>query len=131
VSARIIDLSSLVPEDIQVRLEKDGELYPLPPDIPIPDYLAIAGAIETLDQGAPAEAVDKLGDIYDRVMDLFRIRTPDIEDLPIGPRRLGELIIQVYGEVDATEEKSAARPPRRAGTRSSSPRPRRKSGSST
>lgn len=127
--ARIVDLSNLVPEDIQVRLEKDGPLYALPPDIPIPDYLEMARVIEGLDETDPAETMNQLEDLYERVMDLFRIRNPDIEDLPIGPRRLGELILRLYGEAEGVEEKPA-RPPRPAGTRSSSRKPRRKSGSS-
>lgn len=127
MAQRIIDLDAVVPENVAVRI--DGETYELPPDIPIPDYLAIARTIEALDSARPEDAVNQMGDIYERVLDLFRINSPEIEDLPIGPRRLGELILQIYGE-GGEEEKPARPTPRRNGTRSSSPRPRRKSGSS-
>lgn len=121
---RIIDLDAVVPEDIVVKLtvEEDGRSverkYPLPSDIPIPDFLRIARTLDSLTNLGADEAAEALEDAYELVLDLFRIKSPSLESLPIGPRRLLALIVQVYGEEDTPEPDRPTR--RRNGTRSTS-----------
>ncbi len=133
--ARIIDLDEVLPADVVVRIE--GAEYPLPADVPVPDYLAIARLIDELESAEAQEQspVDRLEELYERVLDLFRLKTPDLKELPLGPRRLGELVLQIYGEEpDEPAANGAERPTRPAapaGTRStkSRPRPRRSASS--
>lgn len=122
MAQRIIDLDAVVPDSIGVRI--DGEVYELPGDIPVPDFLAIGRLLEDLGEENPDQAGDALQQLYDRTLDLFRIHQPDLEELPIGPKRLGTLIVELYTEAAEEDEgKEQAAPPRRnrsAGTRSTS-----------
>lgn len=130
---RIIDLDAVVPETIGVKI--DGEVFELPGDIPVPTFLAIGRLLEDLG-GEPEDAGNALEDLYERTLELFRVHQSDLEELPIGPKRLGTLIVELYTEAaEADEGKDEAPPPSRrngsSGTRST-PRKRttRKSASS-
>lgn len=116
---RIIDLDLVAPETIGVRIQ--GQVYAVPGDIPVPDYLAIAKLMDEIGEGDGEESGRTLERLYEQVLDLFRICQPDLEDLPIGPQRLGALVVELYATVDEPEEEEAARPRKRpAGTRSTS-----------
>ncbi len=133
---RIIDLDVLVPDDLAVRI--DGELYKLPSDIPIPEYLRLSRTwdrVRELQDGEKtaedaAEATELLEDLYEQILALLRSQQPDLEDLPIGPRRLGALIISIYADL-ATEEEPERPTKPRTGTRNTSRKRSTKSRSST
>lgn len=135
---RIIDLDVLVPSDLAVRI--DETLYKLPSDIPVPEYLGLSQAFdrvreieaeETKTPELAAEATELLEEIYERVMDLFRVHNPDLESLSLGPRRLGALIIAIYANLAEEETAAPARPTRpRTGTKSSSRKRQTRSSSS-
>ena len=117
MAQRIIDLDVIVPERIGVKI--DDEVYDLPGDIPVPDYLAIARLTDAL--GDEAEnAGETFEELYERVIDLFRVHNPDLVDLPLGPTRLGALVVQLYTQA-AEEDAPPARPTKaKSGTRSTS-----------
>jgi hypothetical protein len=122
---RIIDLDEAVPEDLGVKV--DGQIYDLPGDIPIPRYLEIERLVDRLDDPEQADG-QGLKRLYEQILDLFRVRQPDLEELPIGPRRLGALVVQLYSQAadgDGGEEER----PTRAGTRSTSRKTGRSRGS--
>lgn len=132
--ARIIDLDVLAPDDLQVTLH--GETYLLPGDIPVPTMLDLERGMLAISTAADQEAsVDALEQLHDVVLDLFRIRQPGLEDLPLGLNQTVALVQGLYqGEADG--DGGAVDPPKapskaRAGTRSttSRPRARTKSGS--
>ena len=122
MAQRIIDLDAVVPETIGVRIDK--VVYDLPGDIPVPKYLRIARLTDELaDPGEGSGGV--LESLYDEVVDLFAElnELPVDEDgtvsLPLGPTRLGALVIQLYA---SASEADSPRPTkaRRAGTKSTS-----------
>jgi hypothetical protein len=125
---RIIDLDAAVPEGIAVKI--NGEKYLLPGDIPVPDYLEIARLSEKLSTGDEASA-EALEGLYEQVLDLFRIEQPDLEDLPIGPERLGTLIMGLYSAAAEEDAPTSARPTKsRNGTASTRKKRPKRSASS-
>jgi len=121
---RYIDIDDLVPADITVRVK--GEEYTLPGDVSVPTYLTLtrlAGDVVDGDSEDPEAAVIEL---HDRLLDLFHVHQPDLQELPVGPRALLPLVFR-YLDAPVTEEDAApVRPPRPAGTRTrSSGKPRR------
>lgn len=109
--ARIIDLDVAAPDDVEVVAH--GETYLLPGDIPVPDYLAIVKASEALDEAEGEGALEAAERLYERVLDLFRVRQPDMDRLPVGMGQLVRLIQSLYGV-----EPDPQTPSRQAGTRS-------------
>ncbi len=121
MAQRIIDLDAAIPAAIGVQI--DGEIYDLPGDIPIPDLIALERAVADLeDPESTTPATVRMETLYEQVLDLFRVRQPDLEDLPLGPERLGALIVGIYtkaaDEDDAEAAPGKAKP--RGGTRSTS-----------
>lgn len=120
MAQRIIDLDVALPEGIDVVINK--ETYSLPGDIPVPDFLEISRLTDRIEdpKTKPEEVNGLIEEIYDRVMELFRLENPDLEELPLGPQRLGALVVQLYAGA-AEEDGADDRPPKRkAGTRSTS-----------
>jgi hypothetical protein len=121
--ARIIDLDEIAPEDIVVRC--NGVEYPLPGDVPIPDWLAIVAAAEVFEASEDPDATEAL---YERVLHLFQVRNPGLEELPIGIRQTVALIFSLYGADIEPEEDDAVPPPQASTpktTRSQKSTPRR------
>jgi hypothetical protein len=104
--ARIIDLDLIAPPDILVRCQ--GVEYPLPGDVPIPDWLGIVEAAERFET---SDDPDATGDLYDRVLHLFQVRNPDLGELPIGIRQVVALIFGLYGTEPEPVEEDAVPPP--------------------
>jgi hypothetical protein len=125
---KIIDLDAAVPENVKVKM--GGEVYELPNDVPIPDYLEIARLVDRLGEESE-DAAETLEALYEKVIELFRIAQPEIEDLPIGVKRIAEVLLHIYGQ-EPEPDGDGARPPSRprAGTRSTSRTKSRKSASS-
>jgi hypothetical protein len=132
MAQRIIDLDSVLPDSLVVKL--GGEEYSLPGDIPVPDYLELARLFEALGDEPVEGEEPPLAQLYELVLELFQRENPGLESLPIGPRRLGRLVLMIYtGAADSddpkaqTESKSKRKA---AGTRSTSRKRPTKSGSS-
>lgn len=130
MAQKIIDLDAAVPSSMGVRI--NGKVYEVPGDIPIPQFLEIERLTRALDSPEEGEGGRTLEQLYEVVLDLFREKDPDIEDLPIGPHRLGALVVQLYSgaaDADAGDEGDGDRPtrPRRSGTRSTSKARRKRS----
>lgn len=127
--ATITDLSDLagVGPPKQVRLVEGGQVYKLPADVPSPLYLKLVEfqnrKDEELDDAGEQEIVAEL---YEEVLELFRVHQPSLERLPIGLTSLIRLVPAIYGKADE-EAAAAARPTRAAGTKSSSPKKRSRS----
>jgi hypothetical protein len=124
MSQTIIDLDRAVPERLSVRVE--GEIFDLPGDIPIPDFIEIERLSASLTE--PAEdgpsPTDLLEALNDKMLELFQIHQPDVEKLPLGPRRLGHLIPQLYAGAAESDGGDENRPPK-GGTRSMRKPPKR------
>lgn len=115
----IIDLDAGQSDTVGVRI--DGTVYELPGDIPVPEFLYIARLVDSLGKDT-ASGPETLEELYERVFDLFRVHQPDLEDLPIGPSRLGKLVMELYqrlSDIGGAQSKPG-RPPkppaRRGGT---------------
>lgn len=113
MATKIIDLSDVVGPPLKVRLQADGPVYKLPADLPAPLYLKVSAYGDSeMDEAEMAE------DLYEELLDLFRVHQPDLAELPIGMVALITAIPQIYGgSSDAAEDEGGA-PPSRAGTRS-------------
>lgn len=117
---RIIDLDKIVPDDIEVVLQ--GDTYLLPGDIPVELMLRVEHATQQLNSVTDSdEGQNVLADLLDAVVDLFRIRQPDVDQVPIGLRQAVMLISQIYS-VQEDPAPDPPRPARRAGTTSTSSR---------
>lgn len=117
--ARIIDLDALVPDDVEVVF--GGETYPLPGDIPVELMLQVEAASQRLNTITDnEEGQDALGGLYDAVLELFRIRRPELESVPIGLKQCVMLIGQLYAVEEPTPD--PPKPARRGGTTSTTRR---------
>lgn len=132
---RIIDLDTVAPPDIEV-VHQDV-VYLLPGDIPVPNMLAIERAAQdfftTDEDEQEGDATARLVALQDEVLALFRIRQPDLDELPpLGLAQLMALVRGLYGDGDVAPDPPKPAPKRsRAGTTSTSrSRKRTASGSS-
>jgi hypothetical protein len=128
---QITDLSEAVPETFPVRLEHEGPVYQLPGDIPIPDFIELERLVNDLeDPEAEGTGGEKLQALYEKVLEIFQVHQPDLESLPIGPKRLGALIVHLYSGAADADGGDDARPPKAAGTPSTKPKRSKRSASS-
>lgn len=133
MAQRIIDLDAVLPDALVVRV--GGEEYTLPGDIPVPDYLELARLFEALGDEPGEGEEPPLAELYEFVLELFQRENPGLESLPIGPRRLGRLVLMIYtgaadSDDDPKEPAAKAKPRKAAGTRSTSRKKPTKSRSS-
>lgn len=117
---RIIDLDEAIPQDIEVVL--NGETYLLPGDIPVPDMLAMESLTRRFDAEKDAEKLGEIvGEMNEQVIELFRVRQPDIEDLPMSAKQLFQVVTAVYMSSDESDEneggKAAVNPKKPATSR--------------
>ena len=95
---RIIDLDVLTPVGPIVR--KDGIDYKLPGDPPMELWLAIVDANHSF-QAVSAmdgpEARDALQLFHDRLLELFQIEQPDLQELPFGLPGMWAVLAGFYG----------------------------------
>ena len=123
MAQKIVDLDAAVPENLAVKC--GGVIYDLPGDIPIPDYIEIERLVDALnDPEAEGSGQERLQELYDRVLELFRIKQPDLEKLPIGPRRLGVLVVSLYsgGTREVEDEERPTKRSTKSGTKGRSKR---------
>ena len=123
MSQKIIDLDALVGPPKKVKL--GGEIYSLPADLPAPLFLKISTYADSeLSEAEMAE------DLYEELVELFRVHQPAIDSLPIGIAQMVLAIPQIYQDGVSETQEGGARPSR-AGTRSTSRKRKTKSASST
>lgn len=124
MAARLIDLDDLVPDDIDVKLH--DVVYKLPGDIPVELMLRVEAAMQSFGSVKEREEGEAVaGDLLDAVTDLFRIRQPDLETIPIGLRGCVQLISELYKVQGDKPDPPKPAPKRRGGTTSTT-RPRAK-----
>jgi hypothetical protein len=102
---RIIDLDTVVPDDITVILH--GQEYLLPGDVPVPDWLEISKATDRIDTDPAAGQ-----ELYDLVLELFRLRQPELESIPLGARQMMTLVFGLYDTDTPEEAEEEGDPPR-------------------
>lgn len=131
MSQRIIDLDEAAPNEVVVKI--DGTSYDFPSDVPVPDYLAISRCMAELDTAAGEEAIAALEDLYERVLRLFvdagnELPVDEEGDkyLPIGPRKLGRLILDIYGAGELAAPADPPTTPRKRRTGATKTKPRTK-----
>jgi hypothetical protein len=106
---RILDLNAVVAPDIFVELGQDEngrpKRYPFPGDAPMEDLLRLmvkANAVDTF-EGSPEDLLAMREDLGEDVDDLFRLRTPDLDEdeIHLSDGQLGELLVglmRIYSE---------------------------------
>lgn len=126
---RIIDLDELVPESVEVKMA--GKVYRLPGDIPVPDYLRIAKLWDSLQEEPEEDGDDpRLKQLYDVVLELFQREDPKLKEIPVGPKRLGLIVVTVFAGLTGEEQEPEGKARKAAGTKSTSRKKPAKSRSS-
>jgi len=112
---RILDLDDIARPELVIRT--GGVDYVLPGDVPCEKWLRIAAAADLVHTG-DADS-DDVQELNDRVLDLFRIRQPDLDELPLSA---GQILLTLAAFYDDEIGEAVPDPPARrvAGTRSSS-----------
>lgn len=133
-TTQITDLSVVLDEPKEVRLEKDGPVYKLPAQIPVPLMLKVQAKQEERER-ALAEGRDEEGeaelekrlfdDLHAQILELFQVHQPELEAVPCTIKQLFLLIPAVYGD-GIPEEERPTRPTSRTGS-GKSPSSRKKS----
>lgn len=112
-----IDFSAFQPTDLTIVLG-DLELL-VPGDLPIPKIIEIDATIKRLSSD-DADSTEEMLGLYELLLGVFRIRQPDLVDLPVGPRAIYSLAAAVLNPEAFIEEAVPADPPpvarQRAGT---------------
>lgn len=94
-----IDLDDILLDDHEVQL--GGVIYRLPGDLPIEQMLGLSRAWERMAGGVGADGSDGLvQELYDRVLELFQVRQPELQELSIGVLAVARLIVRLYGDLD-------------------------------
>lgn len=120
MSTTIIDLDELLGEPKKVKL--GGELYTLPPQIPVPFYLRMKQKQKA--RAESDEEQDIVEALYTECLELFQVHQPKLKELPIGIGQVIEAIGRIYNP-EAFEDSPKAKPsttraPR--GSKSTTPR---------
>lgn len=126
---RIVDLDALVPEDIEFQFR--GEKYLIPGDIQMEDTFklvrlyeaAVAADAGAIDERERANLATKAA-----LDELFRVRQPDIQELPFGVMAYRHILAEVlellgFQIVDETPPEPRPKP------KMAVPRSRRSTGS--
>ena len=124
-SAEIRDLDVLLPQPIKVRL--DGKVWTVPGDLPAPTYLRLRQLAAEGDVDDDEEAqLAVMAELYDMLLDLFRVHQPDLVELPMGVAQLVRAVGVIYGDAPAdppTKRQPTPRSPRKPPRPSSTPSP--------
>ena len=109
-----LDLLTGAPIDVELQ----GQTYKLPPDISIADMLTLDALRETAAGDDAKKAQRATQEYYERVLRLFRVHQPGIEEVPLSISQLFLFHAFVYGDLDpAAVSGDADPPPPAAGTR--------------
>lgn len=120
MATRIVDIDKVVSRDAVMVV--DGVEYQLPGDPPVELYLQFIHLSEQIDEAE--NGVDEaplLQELHDLAVRLFRLRSPELDALPIGVSSLiGGLGLYFFGGGEVVEDPPVKRPARKAGTRNTS-----------
>jgi hypothetical protein len=133
VAGRLIDLDALTEGEIEVQL--GGEVYKLPPDIPIPTMLTFFELEAALkDADTDEDVAGLLRELYEEMLETFRMEQPDLERLPISLKQVPVLLREIQAiyntGIGEKAQADADRPTRTRSRKSSPPSRRRKKASS-
>lgn len=120
----IIDLDEAVQKPKKVKL--GGQIYTLPGELPAPLYLRLRAeeqAYAEQVEAGEANGDQRIEDLNDLLLDLFRTHQPDIEELPAGIVQLFTVIPRVYGAGSVVDDDE--------GGDDETPKPRKKTGART
>jgi hypothetical protein len=115
--ARIVKLSQLLPEDVVFELP-DGSRVKAPGDAPLSLVLRIATLFQRVQdeqEGTGSVSLDALQELDSAVLELLRLRQPDLERSPFGVLGVcafvGELLgtYETQASVDPTPARSRTR----------------------
>lgn len=93
---RIIDLDVIAPAGVTVR--KGGEDHKLPGDPPVSLWLGIIDAHDQWQVAAAAESNEALALFHDRMLELFQLENPELDQLPFGPAGMFAVLAGFYGQ---------------------------------
>lgn len=128
-----INLDELLPED--TTFELDGESYVLAGDLPVELALRFQDALR---EGAEAELSGDIsrvrettGVLEEIVLDAFRVRLPDLDELPFGGHALEHILLQLVAQLGLAGVNVAVDdpPPDRPAPKPRTRRPRAAAGS--
>jgi len=105
----LIDLDELLGDDKKVKV--GGTIYTLPPDLPVELYFKINRFA-----GTDATDVEMIETLYAEVLQLFRYKNPDLNEIPLSLSQLVSAIGRIYGSGEVED----APPPPARGSRSTS-----------
>jgi hypothetical protein len=121
-NGRYVDLSPLVPSDITVKLQVDGPEYLIPGDIPVPSmltFLELENELEEVSNDDGEAIAGVIREMYDKLLELFQERQPDLEELPIHLPQIPTLIREVQALYNGADKDVEERPtPAQSRTRS-------------
>jgi hypothetical protein len=131
--ARVVDLDALVPDDIDFQYR--GKSYPIPGDIDVETTFSLIKMFEEASNaersGASVEEREALNlTLRNKLTELFRIRQPELTDLPFGTIAYQHIlaeVLQAIGLQIAVEEPKT--PPKPRARKQTVPRSRRSTGS--
>jgi hypothetical protein len=103
---RLIDLDVIAPLGVTVR--KNSIDYKLPGDPPVSLWLAIIDAHDQWTVATGSDANDALQLFHDRMLELFQLETPDLDELPFGPAGMFAVLSGFYG--NSLDEEPAGDP---------------------
>lgn len=111
--ARFLDLDAVVVPDLDVQL--GGETYRVPGSPDVPRMLRWISYQERFGEASAEGAVELLQEIYDDLVDLFRIYQPDIESLPIRQEQIMPLFEKLFEGMsdDDADPPTPAKAPRK------------------
>lgn len=129
MTAKLIDLDAVVPDDLRVKL--NGKTYKLPGDAPTELLLRLSLQAEKFNEAkdkAPEELLEMREELGGLIEDLFALRN-DLEDgeIELTDRQVAELLeslFAIYFAVDGDTEEGGDRPTPPS-TKSSRPSKRR------
>lgn len=108
----IIDLDELVSPPKKVRIQ--GNVYTLPSELPVELYLRLRVAeqayAEAQENGEEVDENQRVEELHDLLLELFREHQPDLEKLPGGLIQLFTIIPRVYGAASVVEEEDEPDP---------------------
>lgn len=104
---KIIDLDELIAPPRRVKLQ--GVTYTLPGELPVPLYLRLK-ATEDAPEDAEAAGGDRVEDLNELLLELFRVHQPDLDELPVGLTQAFTIIPRVYGASNFVDEGDDSEP---------------------
>ena len=108
----IIDLDELVAAPKKVKLR--DTVYTLPAELPVETYLRLRAAEQAAaaaqEAGEDTDENERIEELHDLLLQLFREYQPELEALPGGLVQLFSIIPRVYGAKSGEEDDADPKP---------------------